>query len=149
MTELEIALLGELRLRHSKRGRIELATRKGAQLLALLALPPGRKHRRELVQALLWPDSDPPHAQGNLRFVLHHLRKAFGGTEGPLRGSGRSIWLVPEQVSVDVVHFETLAAQGTLDALEAACGLYAGDFFSTRRMSAPNTRVGSYRSGSA
>ena len=75
MTELEIALLGGLRLRHPDRGPIELAGEKGPQLLARLACPPGTKHRRDTLQALLWPDADPPHAQGNLRFVLHQLRK--------------------------------------------------------------------------
>ena len=127
MTGLEIALLGELRLWSSDQGSIEIASRKGVQLLALLALPPGQKHRREVLQALLWPDSDPPHAQGNLRFVLHHLRRVLGGTGGPLRSGSRLIWLDPAQVSVDVLRFETLAAQGTLEALETACSLYTGD----------------------
>ncbi|HST94335.1 MAG TPA: hypothetical protein VLJ78_06110, partial [Microvirga sp.] len=79
MTGLEIALLGELRLRLVNRGSIGLASRKGTLLLALLAHSPGRRHRRDAVQALLWPDADPPHAQGNLRFVLHQLRTALAG----------------------------------------------------------------------
>jgi DNA-binding SARP family transcriptional activator len=130
MTELEIALLGGLRLRHPDRGPIELAGTKGAQLLARLACPPGTKHRRDSLQALLWPDSDPPHAQGNLRFVLHQLRKLLGESEGPLRSDSRSLWLDPNRVTVDVVHFEALAAEGTLKALAAACDLYHGDLLS-------------------
>ena len=87
MTELEIALLGGLRLRHPDRGPIELAGEKGPQLLARMAFPPGTRHRRDALQALLWPDSGPPHAQGNLRFVLHQLRKTLDGSEGPLRSA--------------------------------------------------------------
>jgi DNA-binding SARP family transcriptional activator len=127
MTGLEIALLGGLRLRHPDQGSMELASQKGAQLLALLAYAPGKKHRRDILQALLWPDSDQPHAQGNLRFVLHQLRKILGGDEGPLRSDGRSIWLDPDHVMVDVVRFEALAGEGTLEALTAACDLYGGD----------------------
>lgn len=130
MTGLEIALLGGLRLRHPDRGSTELASQKGAQLLALLAYAPGRAHRRDTLQALLWPDSDPPHAQGNLRFVLHQLKKGLGGNDGPLRSNTRSVWLDPDCVTVDVPRFEALAAEGTLEALTAACDLYGGDLMS-------------------
>ena len=149
MTELEIALLGGLRLRHPDRGPIELAGEKGSQLLARLACPPGTKHRRDTLQALLWPDSDPPHAQGNLRFVLHQLRKILGGSEGPLRSDSRSVWLDPDRVAVDVVRFEALAAEGTLEALTAACDLYRGDLLSDAAISAPSTRTGCCPSGNA
>jgi DNA-binding SARP family transcriptional activator len=71
MTELEIALLGGFRLRHPDRGPIELAGEKGPQLLARLAFYPGTRHRRDVLQALLWPDSDPPHTQGNHCSVIH------------------------------------------------------------------------------
>jgi DNA-binding SARP family transcriptional activator/TolB-like protein/Tfp pilus assembly protein PilF len=130
MSRLEIALLGGLRLRHPNRGSIELAGEKGAQLLARLAYAPGTRYRRDALQALLWPDSDPPHAQGNLRFVLHQLRAMLGGNEGPLRSDSRAIWLDPDRVSVDVVRFESLAAEGTLEALAAACDLYGSDLLS-------------------
>ena len=137
MTGLEIALLGGLRLRHPDRGPIELAGEKGAQLLARLACPPGTRHRRDAVQALLWPDSDPPHAQGNLRFVLHQLRKILSGSAGPLRSDSRSVWLDPNRVTIDVVRFEALAAEGTLEALAAACDLYRGDLLSTAAVLSP------------
>ena len=130
MTELEIALLGGLRLRYPDRGPIELAGEKGPQLLAHVAFPPGTRHRRDTLQALLWPDADPPHAQGNLRFVLHQLRKILGGSEGPLCSGSRLVWLDPDRVTVDVVRFEALAAEGTLEALTAACDLYHGDLLS-------------------
>jgi DNA-binding SARP family transcriptional activator/TolB-like protein len=130
MTELEVALLGGLRLRHSDGGLIELAGEKGPQLLARLACTPGTKHRRDTLQAVLWPDSDRPHAQGNLRFVLHQLRKLLGGSERPLRSDSRSVWLDPDRVAVDVLRFEALAAEGTLEALAAACNLYRGDLLS-------------------
>jgi TolB-like protein/two-component SAPR family response regulator len=130
MTELEIALLGGLRLQHPDHGPVEFAGEKGPQLLARLACAPGTKYRRDTLQALLWPDSDPPHAQGNLRFVLHQVRRVLGGSDGPLRSDSRSLWLDPGRVAVDVVHFEALAAEGTLEALAAACELYRGDLLS-------------------
>jgi DNA-binding SARP family transcriptional activator/TolB-like protein/Tfp pilus assembly protein PilF len=130
MTGLEIALLGELRLRLVNRGSIGLASRKGTLLLALLAHSPGRRHRRDAVQALLWPDADPPHAQGNLRFVLHQLRTALAGAANILASDRLSVWLDPERIDVDVVRFETLAREGTLETLAAACDLYRGDLLS-------------------
>src|SRR5215217_9337485 len=131
MTELEIALLGELHLRHPGCGDVHLASQKGALLLALLAYTPGKKHRREVVQDLLWPGSDQQHAQGNLRFTLHQIRKALGEDEEILFSDSRSIWLDPDNVAVDVVRFEALAREGTLEALTAACELYAGDLLSS------------------
>src|ERR671912_1304826 len=101
MTELEIALLGGLRLRYPERGNVDLASQKGALLLALLAYTPGKKHRRQVVQDLLWPGSDQQHAQGNLRFTLHQIRKALGGSEGILLSDSRSMWLDPAGVAVD------------------------------------------------
>jgi DNA-binding SARP family transcriptional activator/Tfp pilus assembly protein PilF len=130
MTGLEITLLGGLRLRRPDRGSTELASQKGAQLVALLAYAPGEKRRRDVLQALLWPNSDQPHAQGNLRFVLHQLRTVLGGNEGPLRSDSRSVWLDPDRVTVDVMRFEALAAAGTLEALTTACDLYGGDLLS-------------------
>ena len=129
MTELEIALLGGLRLRYPDRGPIELAGEKGPQFLARQPSTPapgiGATPSRRC-----WPDADPPHAQGNLRFVLHQLRKILGGSEGPLRSDSRSIWLDPDRVAVDVVRFEALATEGTLEAITAACDLYRGDLLS-------------------
>jgi DNA-binding SARP family transcriptional activator len=130
MAELEIALLGRLRLRHPSYGDVHLASQKGALLLALLACRPGKRHHREVVQDQLWPSSDEQHAQGNLRFTLHQIRKALGGSEGILLSDSRSMWLDPASVTVDVARFEASAQQGTLEALTAACELYVGDLFS-------------------
>ena len=130
MTELEIALLGGVRVRHPCRGDIHLASQKGALVLALLAYTPGKKHRREIVQELLWPGSDQQHAQGNLRFTLHQIRRALEADEEILLSDNRSIWLDPDRVTVDVVRFEALAQEGALEALTAACELYVGDLLS-------------------
>jgi DNA-binding SARP family transcriptional activator/TolB-like protein len=130
MPELDIALLGEVRLRLRGSEDVCLASQKGALLLALLAYLPGKKHRREVVQDLLWPGSDQQRAQGNLRFTLHQLRKVLGGEEKILLSDSRSIWLDPDHVVVDVLRFEALAREGTLEALTAACELYTGDLLS-------------------
>jgi TolB-like protein len=76
---------------------------------------------------MLWPEADPPHAQGNLRFVLHQLRKALGSHAGTLRSDHQSVWLDPDRITVDVDRFEVLSREGTLETLAAACELYAGD----------------------
>ena len=130
MTALEIALFGGLRLRHPERGNVDLASQKGALLLAFLAYAPGKKHRREVVQDLLWPGSDQQHAQGNLRFALHQIRRTLGADEKILLSDSRSVGLDPDRVAVDVDRFEALAQEGTLEALTTACELYTGDLLS-------------------
>ena len=129
MSTIEIGLLGELRLRSSDRGVIKIANQKGMLLIALLAHVPGKRHRREAIQALLWPASDQRHAQGNLRFILHQLKRIFG-KEGALLSDHHSIWMNPDLIAVDVGRFEMLVRTGTFEALTSACDLYVGDFFS-------------------
>ena len=127
MPELQIALLGGLRLRQPGCNEVSFASPKGALLLALLAYTPGKKYRREFIQDQLWPNSDLQHAQGNLRFALHQIRRLLGGDQQIVFSDSRSIWLDPANVTVDVVRFEALAREGTLEALTSACELYQGD----------------------
>jgi len=128
MSTIEIGLLGELRLWSSDRV-IKIANQKGMLLIALLAHVPGKRHRREAIQALLWPASDQRHGQGNLRFILHQLKRIFG-KEGALLSDHRSIWMNPDLIAVDIGRFEMLVRTGTFEALTSACALYVGDFFS-------------------
>jgi DNA-binding SARP family transcriptional activator len=95
MAALEISLLGDVRLAHAG-AVIRCPGEKAMLLLARLASPPGVVHRREVLQARLWPESDRGHAQGALRFLLHRLRRALGPAAPALARDAASVWLSPD-----------------------------------------------------
>jgi two-component SAPR family response regulator len=61
-----ITLLGGLSARHADRTITRFATQKTAALLAYLAFYRDRAHPREVLIALLWPDSDEKAARNRL-----------------------------------------------------------------------------------
>ncbi len=104
-----------------------LRTRKGAVLLALLALKGGKFVEREWLAGTLWPDSEPKQALYNLRQSLSDLRRALGPGAVLLHSpTSRTLLLRPQGVSCDVLRFDSLVAQGNTDSWEAALALYTG-----------------------
>ena len=95
-----------------------------------------RPQTKEQIGLALWPDASEAQLYNNFRVTLHHLRRALG----------RQDWIIFEDGSyhfnrslprwVDVEAFEThvIAAKKSLNAdqaiadLEAAVGVYQGDF---------------------
>lgn len=113
---LRIRLLGRARIdcRVPARAR-PLKYRKGLALLAYLALPAGRWHRRDELAALLWPALDASAARTNLRQVVTDLRRAVNVAPdcAPLRIDGDLIGLDTEAaVWLDVAVLERAGAGG-------------------------------------
>lgn len=103
--------------------------RRGADLVKLLALSPGRRLAREQVAEALWPGADPSAASGNVRKAAFHARRSLGCYDGILLAGG-SVQLFPDQdVVVDAATFTATAAQahGHAEAARAAAALYSGD----------------------
>lgn len=138
MPDLAIYLFGMPNIelhRHS----LTVDTRKATALLAYLAVT-GKRHSRDSLATLLWPDYDQSHARSALRRTLSVLQKALDG--GFLLVTRDAISLeLDERVEVDVVRFQ----QHVLSAsehkhpvgepcsecthhLEQAFALYRGDF---------------------
>jgi len=126
---LRIRLLGPLELDSASGASIGLPTRKAEALLAVLARHPGRRHGRERLAALLWPESTQAGARTSLRQTLAQLRRALlaRGPE-PVRAEADSLALEPSGVEVDAARFEALHDAGTRAALTEAAALYRGDF---------------------
>lgn len=78
MTDLNVRLFGGFEVCRSAGPAIAFPTRKARALVALLARCPGRRHSRETLAAMLWPDSAESEARGNLRQALKLARRAIG-----------------------------------------------------------------------
>ena len=96
-----------------------LAKPKTLALLAYLAMAsPRGLHRRDVLLALLWPDSDSKHARNSLRQSLHLLRTHL--PIGTLTSRGQAeVGLDSRDLEVDVTTFEDLLDAGRVaDAME-------------------------------
>jgi predicted ATPase/DNA-binding SARP family transcriptional activator len=112
--------------------------RKARQLFKCLLTHPDRRLLKDEAVELLWPDSDPAAGATNLRSATHALRKVLGIADArspselvtvdrdSIRVGGQ------DEVWVDADAFEQAAVSalqpGTVDKLEAAGRLYAGQY---------------------
>lgn len=113
MSELKLAFLGPPQITHPKTGDITLPNRKSLALLAYLSIESDRPHRRESLQALLWPEFSTSAAQNNLRVVWSQLHKCLN-----LASHDQNPYLVSTRLAVqfnpdsnhwlDVMAFERL-----------------------------------------
>jgi len=125
-TLVELRILGSLQLRASDGRDVAILVHhpKRAALLAYLAaaLPRGA-HRRDILLALFWPESDASHARAALNQALYVLRAALGDEAITPRGDGE-VGLNSDVVSCDAAAFEAALDTGRPgDAL----ALYRGD----------------------
>ncbi len=77
MQQLELTLLGDLRICRGKEDLTHQLPKKAQALLAYLAVTQ-RQHRRAALAGLLWSDYPEQRARKNLRDVLSSLRKVVG-----------------------------------------------------------------------
>lgn len=129
MADLDLRLLGGFEVVNASGTPLTFATAKARALLALLGRHPGRRHGREALVALLWPESAEPQARTNLRQTLKQIRRPLGDLRDRIvTDEADTLALNPEVVEVDAARFEALHAEGTPEALEAAARLYRGEF---------------------
>jgi DNA-binding SARP family transcriptional activator len=105
--------------------------RRGADLVKLLALAPGRRLHREQVMDALWPDLPVEAAAANLRKATHFARRALGW-EGSIGNDAQMLTLFPgAEVHVDVERFEVAAGEALGPGGERVCAtaaeLYGGE----------------------
>jgi predicted ATPase/DNA-binding SARP family transcriptional activator len=110
-------------------------------LLAYLAVSdvnhPGKRHTREALSTLFWPNYDQSKALSNLRHILWEVTKFIG--EGWILAEHETIYLNPKaDLALDVAQFRSLLSQASqqsdpafrIPLLSAAHKLYRGDFLS-------------------
>src|SRR3712207_4301001 len=139
VSRTRVLLLGAPRIEHGGEP-IEVDTRKAVALVAYLALT-RRRHARDALAGLLWPEYNQRRARAALRRTLSSLGKAR--TEGWLEVDRESVELNLDGVWVDVDCFRELLAEcrthghpetqvcpDCLSPLSEAVGLYRDDFLS-------------------
>ena len=127
MAHLDVRLLGRFEARLDSGQKISLSTRKVEALLAYLALAPGKARSRDQLAGLLWSDRAETQAKSSLRQALTSLRRGLPENGSPvLATEGESVALKAGAVAVDVLEFETLAANGSNGNLARAERLYRG-----------------------
>ncbi len=99
-----IQLLGGLTVQVGAREITEAdwPTRRASELVALLALTPGRRLMREQVIELLWPHLGPEPGAANLRKAAHHARKVLGDQDAVVLKGGAVELLPGHDVRIDV-----------------------------------------------
>ncbi|NLS79821.1 MAG: tetratricopeptide repeat protein [Chloroflexi bacterium] len=132
MTRLHLLLLGPFQAMLDDQPLRALESDKGRALLAYLAVEFGRAHPREELAALLWPDCAPAAGRANLRNALSDLRAALRDRERQppaLQATPAAIAFRPTaDDQVDALAFAELLEEPSVGRLEAAVGLYRGDF---------------------
>ena len=124
----QIQLLGGLRATHGNSVIAQFPSRPIAMLLARLALQPQRRHAREELIELLWPNVELDVGRNRLRQVLSTLRRLLEPPDVPpysvLNADRQTIGLTADAVSSDVREFEQFLRQG---AIAQALDCYRGD----------------------
>ena len=120
---LRVELLGERRLRHgASDAGPGIQYRKAWALLGYLVLEGGRRHPREQLAELLWPDLPPASARTNLRQVLANLNRvldACGGGGWLVAGRDDVGLAARPGVAIDVLALARAVDTGDTEALLA------------------------------
>lgn len=122
----QLRLLGGFSLDDGQQPLTRLSSRAAVQLLARLALAPGRQHAREELIELLWPGVEPDAGRNRLRQTLFSLKAVLEPPGGSrvLLADRRAVWLVPHTVWCDVPAFEQAVRAR---CHEEALALYRGE----------------------
>ena len=108
-----LELLGPFRLFGPDGTRIELASKRGQALVAMLAVANGGERTRSWLQDRLWGSRQQPQAQASLRRELSNLRKVLDhGGAGVLHTNHNSVRLDLSRIDVDARDTEHLGRQG-------------------------------------
>lgn len=144
MPLISIRLLGGVSITANDQP-FRIAYEKGRALLAFLAVESNRRHSRHALASMFWPELEREAALGNLRLVLHDLRKgctqALDESSPQLFEADReSVRFIPRpEIEVDIQAFTDALPQcqdprcdqacvRCLEAVETVAKLYRGQF---------------------
>ncbi len=102
--------MGPFRLSAANGTRIEISSRKGQALIALLAVSGNGERTRSWLQTMLWGSRLPEQASASLRSELSSLRKAsmHGGAE-LIHSDKACVWLDLSRIDIDLRNVDGVA----------------------------------------
>jgi DNA-binding SARP family transcriptional activator len=132
MGQLRVGVLGGPQVRHGETA-LTFPTRKALALFVYLVVEGGQQPREKLA-ALLWPESDQPHARAMLRYTLAGIRRTLHDS-----AADPHLLVEREALGVDTASgveldlevlrtSRTLARTGTLNELRQAAACCRGEF---------------------
>ncbi len=129
MTGYQFHLLGPPKFETAAGDPVTIRSRKGAGLLACLALADGKPVSRDHLCALLWSDRQTAQARASLRQLLVDLRHDFGHASHVLdTATDGAISFYETAVVSDVAEFHRLRRADDRQTLEQAFALRRGQF---------------------
>jgi DNA-binding SARP family transcriptional activator len=122
-------LLGPAKFQTVAGDPVAIRSRKGAGLLACLAMAEGKPVGRDQLCALLWSDRQTAQARASLRQLLVDLRQDFGQADQIFDTTTDGIISFRDEVVVsDVAEFQRLRRTDDRPSLERAVALRRGQF---------------------
>ena len=128
MAGWNLKLFGEFRLSSSDGKEITALGRRDRAVLSYLVLCPGQRAGRERLAALIWSNRQDEQARHSLAQSTAVIRKALDDAhKSVVMSDAESLAIDGTAFNVDVVAFQELIGEGTLEALHRAGELYSGD----------------------
>ncbi len=125
---LKISVLGGLRILTQGGETVPLSGRKDRALIGFLAISPGITFSREKLATLLWSESGERQARDSLKQALLRLRRCLYPVAANLLITDRqTVTLSHDRIWVDARDFEALLQDRSVESIERAAELYAGD----------------------
>ena len=97
-----LRLLGVFRLDDPDGNRIDIRSKRGQGLIAMLATAPGGERSRAWLQNMLWNDRAPEQGRASLRRELSNLRPLLNDTIELLAINNQTVSIDLAQLSIDV-----------------------------------------------
>ncbi len=129
MSTLRIELLGSFQIRYQDVPLDGFDAPRLQSLLAYLVLHRDAPQSRTHLAFLLWQDSSEKQAHGNLRNLVHRLKKILPDTDSYVIADTQTLqWNSDASFTLDVDEFQNAAARSDSSrALENAVTIYRGD----------------------
>ena len=135
---VRVKLFGDFRAWVGDDCSVDVRLKRARLLLAYLVLAPSGQASREELMTLLWSERGDAQARQSLRQTIAVIRRIFSTANVDLlRADPEMVTIDPTIVKSDVTAFRHLAGKDTLEALESAVALYAGDFLAHLRVGDP------------
>ena len=129
MANAALTLFGGFELRLPGGRPADLPGQKDRALLAILAIGAGTVHPRDKLASLLWSDRGDTQARDSLKHSLTRLRQCLAEVTPPaIIADRQSVRLDPSAIEIDVLRFQELLNEATIDRIAKAVDLYKGEF---------------------